>query len=89
MEEKRFTHRVSQLVQAVCDDNERMMISLYHLDTEKYDYENKVVSIKMNVQEMIKTLEASRKSARILSIAQSVLFNNKINNVEDACFHAL
>lgn len=48
-------------------------IRCYFLDTEKYDYEFKVVSLKMNVKELKKTLENAKKSPFILSIISNVV----------------
>lgn len=44
----------------------------YQLDNDKYEYEFKVVSIKMNVREIEKTLTSAKRSAEILTIVSNV-----------------
>ena len=46
----------------------------YQLDNDKYEYEFKVVSMKMNVREIEKTLISAKRSAEILTIVSNVLF---------------
>lgn len=44
----------------------------YSLDSEKYEYEFKVVSMKTNVRELKKTLESAKKSPFILKTINDV-----------------
>lgn len=44
----------------------------YQLDNDKYEYEFKVVSMKMNVREIEKTLISAKRSPEILTIVSNV-----------------
>ena len=44
----------------------------YKLDAAKYEYEYKVVSLKMNLQDLQKTIISAKKSPRIQTIISDV-----------------
>lgn len=44
----------------------------YQLDNDKYEYEFKVVAMKMNVREIEKTLNSAKRSPEILTIISNV-----------------
>ena len=48
----------------------------YQLDNDKYEYEFKVVSMKMNVREIEKTLISAKRSAEILTIVSNVTLSS-------------
>ena len=45
----------------------------YKLDAAKYEYEYKVVSLKMNLQDLQKTIISAKKSPRIQTIISDVM----------------
>lgn len=49
-----------------------LMHRAYKLDAAKYEYEYKVVSLKMNLQDLQKTIISAKKSPRIQTIISDV-----------------
>ena len=49
------------------------MYRAYKLDAAKYEYEYKVVSLKMNLQELQKTITSAKKSPQIQTIISDVV----------------
>ena len=49
-----------------------LRVRAYQLDNDKYEYEFKVVSMKMNVRDIEKTLISAKRSTEILTIISSV-----------------
>lgn len=57
-----------------------LYVEAHSLDEDRFDYEMQVVSMKLNIIEIIDLLKKNGKSNELIAIGESVLLNDVVDN---------